>query len=141
MKSIYTLLIGITLSLVHKPIYAASAHIPFITPFTVSHLPSDSAKIASFISLNGSIVNNKVILQWQVSGNEAADQFEVERSLDGKNFSMAALVFGTDKSETDQYMFYEKANPKKAEYRVKLIGKDKQTIYSTVIEIAPATKN
>ena len=86
------------------------------------------------------LINNKVILQWLVAENETADQFEVERSSDGKSFSMAALVFGTDKSETDQYQFYEKVNPKKMLYRIKLIGKDGQATYSSVIEIAPETK-
>jgi hypothetical protein len=133
MKTIYILLISITLSLINKPIYAASTPNPFTISFTGVGDP------AKFVSLNGSIVKNKVILQWQITGNETADQFEVERSTDGKNFSMAALVFGTDKPETDQYQFYEKANPKKVLYRVKLISKDQKITYSSVIEISPET--
>jgi hypothetical protein len=138
MKTIYILLISITLSVINKRIYAADAH-PFTTPSTTSLTSTVAGDPAKFVSLNGSIVKNKVILEWQVAGNETADQFEVERSSDGKNFSMAALVFGTDKPETDQYLFYEKANPKKVLYRIKLIGKDQKITYSSVIEISPET--
>ena len=62
------------------------------------------------ISLDGTINNNKVFLNWKVEENEAVYMFEVEKSLDGKNFSTAAIVFGTDKSETEEYQFFEKAS-------------------------------
>ncbi|MBK8300124.1 MAG: hypothetical protein IPK90_06660 [Chitinophagaceae bacterium] len=50
---------------------------------------------------------------------------------------MAALVFGTDKSDTDKYQFYEKAGSQRVLYRIKLINKDRKTEYSTVVEINP----
>ena len=77
------------------------------------------------------------MLQWIVSENENAAQFEVEKSTDGKNFSMAALVFGTDKTATDNYQFYEKAGKKKVAYRIKIINKNQTIDYSSVIEIDP----
>ena len=76
-------------------------------------------------------------MNWEVGDNETADQFEVEKSTDGKNYIMAALVFGTDKSETDKYQFYEKAGSQRVLYRIKLINKDRKTEYSTVVEINP----
>lgn len=72
-----------------------------------------------------------------VNENETADRFEVEKSTDGKTFTMAGLVFGTDKSETDNYQFYEKAGNKKILYRIKMINKNQQAEYSAVIEINP----
>lgn len=98
---------------------------------------STMPKPATFISVSGSISNNKAIIDWTVGENETADKFEVEKSTDGKNFSMAALVFGTDKPATDQYQFYEKAGKVKILYRIKLINKNKETVYSTIIEINP----
>jgi hypothetical protein len=89
------------------------------------------------VSFKGSITNNKVVLQWVVKENETADQFAVEKSTDGTSFTVAALVFGTDKPQTDKYEFYEKANTKKISYRIKLINKNKKTEYSTVIQINP----
>ena len=81
---------------------------------------------AKFISLEGKIIDEKVKLIWNISENETADKFEIEKSVDGKNFSMAALVFGTDKMNSDQYQFYEKVNSGKILYRIKQINKNKE---------------
>lgn len=111
-----------------------------IAPFA-SNTPLSTTTIsvvpAKLISIAGSINNHKVVLNWVVGENETADQFEVEKSTDGKNFSLAALVFGTDKPETCNYQFYEKAGKQKILYRIKLINKNKQTEYSAVVEINP----
>jgi hypothetical protein len=103
-------------------------------------VPSAVQQPAKLISFKGSVNKNKIILQWAVKENETADQFVVEKSVDGKNFAMAALVFGSDKPETDNYEFYEKANNKKVSYRIKLISKNQETEYSSVIEINPNSK-
>jgi len=92
---------------------------------------------AKLISFDGNIRNHKVILNWVVDENETADKFEVEKSTDGKSFFMAALVFGTDKSNKGNYQFYEKAGNHKVLYRIKVINKNRQTEYSSVVEINP----
>lgn len=92
---------------------------------------------AKLISITGSIRNHIVTLHWVVGENETADKFEVEKSINGKPFTMAALVFGTDKPENDKYQFYEKAVHKKILYRIKLINKNRQAEYSAIIEINP----
>ncbi len=126
----------VALRIVYHPSPAQSAIAPFASP---SPLPTStiSTAPARLISINGSISNSKVILNWVVGGNETADQFEVEKSFDGKNFTMAALVFATDKQETDTYQFYEKAGNQKVSYRIKLINKNRKTEYSSVIDINP----
>jgi hypothetical protein len=126
----------VALRIVYHPSDAQNDLAPFASP---SPLPASTISItpAQLISINGSIRNHKVFLNWAVGENETADMFEVEKSADGKTFTMAALVFGTNKSETDCYQFYEKAGPKKLLYRIKLINKNKQAEYSAVIEINP----
>ncbi|OSZ73722.1 hypothetical protein CAP36_17100 [Chitinophagaceae bacterium IBVUCB2] len=123
------------LRLFYQPSNAQETLAPFASP---SYTSLTKAKnLPSLINFNGNITNNRVLLQWQVSENQAADQFEIEKSTDGKNFSLAALIFGTDKPETDNYWFYEKAKQSKFHYRVKMITKAKQTTYSSVIVIKP----
>lgn len=95
--------------------------------------PAHSA--VRLINFKAAVDNNKVMLQWEIADNGNAYQFEVEKSYDGRNFAMSALVFGTDKADTDHYMFYEKAGDKKVSYRIKVISKDKQAVYSEVIVI------
>ncbi|HMK26096.1 MAG TPA: hypothetical protein VK483_08710 [Chitinophagaceae bacterium] len=110
------------------------------TPFASTSPPFSSTLFiapAKLIHITGSISDHKVILNWVVAENESADKFEVEKSTDGKIFTMAALVFGTDRSETDNYQFYEKAGNKKILYRVKMINKNQEAEYSSVIELNP----
>jgi len=115
------------------PFASPVAHhsISLASPLSTSTLP------ARLLRIEGSIIDHKVILNWVVGENETADQFEVEKSTDGKNFIMAALVFGTDKRESDNYQFYEKAVNQKVSYRIKLINKNRKTEYSPVVEINP----
>ena len=126
----------VALRIIYHPSHAQSDIAPFASP---SPLPTStiSASPAGFISINGSISNNKVVLNWVVGENETADQFEVEKNHDGKNFILADLVFGTNKPETDTYQFYEKAGNQKVSYRIKLINKNRKTEYSRVVEINP----
>jgi hypothetical protein len=92
-----------------------------------------AAEPVKLISFDGIVNNNKILLNWMIGVNQYADKFEVERSTDGKNYVMVALVFGTDKNDTDQYMFYEKATAKKAMYRLKIFDKSKGVLYSNSV--------
>ena len=122
----------ISLRLVFQPANASQYSPAFRPPGT------PIINSATFISFNGTLKNHTVFLEWKVAGNETTDQFEVEKSNDGKNYSLVAFVFGTDKPLTDTYRFYEKMGGKKISYRIKLINKNKETIYSPVIKIIPA---
>ncbi len=126
----------VALRIMYHPTHAQSDIAPFASPTSFS-TTTISVTPAKLISLDGSISNHKVVLNWVVGENETADQFEVEKSTDGKNFLMAALVFGTDKPATGNYQFYEKAGNQKVLYRIKLINKNRQTEYSAVVEINP----
>ena len=126
----------VAMRIAYHPAIAQTEPAPFASP---SPLPASTISIApaKFMNISGRLINNKIILKWIIGENETAYCFEVEKSTDGKNFSMAALVFGTDKPAIDNYEFYEKAGHQKSLYRIKLINKDKQAEYSSVIEINP----
>jgi hypothetical protein len=109
--------------------YGRPALAPFSSPSTFSAQPS------KIIEFKGSLVNNKVYLQWEVDENQTADQFEIERSRDGKNFFMAALVFCTEQPRNESYKFYEKNNYTNVSYRIKLINKDHRVEYSNIVVI------
>jgi hypothetical protein len=135
MKTIFTLCLVAALSMIcHHNSSAQNSSIRFTTaPSTTSSASSQFVKIINFtVSVN----NDKVLLNWAVEQNQDANQFEVEKSANGNDFTMAALVFGTDKKETTNYKFYEKANTGKTYYRVKVILNDGSIVYTPVI--APA---
>ena len=136
MTKFIAFIIIIALRIIYHPSIAQSGIAPFASPTQLT-ASTNSFSNPRLISIEGSIRNKKVVLTWVVGQNETADQFEVEKSVDGKNFTLAALVFGTDKPETGHYLFYEKAGNKKVLYRIKIINKNHQAEYSDVIEINP----
>ncbi|MES1221818.1 MAG: hypothetical protein ABUT20_40345 [Bacteroidota bacterium] len=139
MIKILTLVIVASISLFNSPLLAGTkGSIPASCPNRFEVAAKPSAKLLEF---KGAISGKKIILKWAVAENETANLFEVQKSLDGKNFEMTALVFGTDKLDTDNYTFYEKANTQKISYRIKLVSKNKETEYSSVIEINASKTN
>ena len=99
--------------------------------------PAPKPLPASFTSFKASLKNKKVVLYWAVKENETASQFEVEKSADGVNFKLTALVFSSDKPADASYQFYEKAGNQKMTYRIKLINRNSGAEYSPVVEINP----
>ena len=84
-------------------------------------------------NLKCSIEKGRVSLEWIINNNGLVNQIEVESSSDGKNYSMAALIFSTEKNESDNYYFYEKAKTGKLFYRLKILHKDQTVLYSSVV--------
>jgi len=126
----------IALRLVYQPSAAQQNLSPFTSQLSPS--PAASPSMARFMGISAIRINNNVILKWIIGENETAWCFEVEKSADGKKFSMAALVFGTDKTGTDNYWFSEKAGHQRISYRIKYIGKDNTTEYSPVTDVSPS---
>ncbi|HJS54122.1 MAG TPA: T9SS type A sorting domain-containing protein [Chitinophagaceae bacterium] len=85
------------------------------------------------ISFTGNIKNNRAALQWRVGNNETIDQFEVQRSTDGKEFNTIGLVLASEKRGTEDYMSYETVNADQVMYRLKMIGKGNEVSYSRII--------
>ncbi len=94
---------------------------------------SVSPSTAVVNQLTCSVKKDRVLLNWTIDNNQSANQIEIEASTDGKNFAMAALVFGTDKDDTDSYAYYEKVKKAKTWYRLKIINKDGSVHYSAVV--------
>lgn len=109
--------------------------IPFTSTKPPFFYPLQEPGISKITDFNYTIQNNRVLLSWTVKANEDSDQFEVERSNDGKIFTMAALVFGTDKPDTDYYKFFEKVVSTRMYYRIKILHKDETISYSDTITV------
>ena len=136
MKTFIRLLtFGILSFFINKQVSAQTEVALFTSsPITYTISKSQPVKVLSF---QGNRTNNKVSMQWVINDNETAEQFEVERSFDGKSYSMVALVFGTDRAQTETYMFYEKNSSKKVSYRIKCIDKNQAVTYSDILVIDP----
>ena len=97
---------------------------------------SNASSPVKVISFEGNINNDKVTLQWTIDENESTDRFELEKGIDGVNFNLAALVFTSEKTGNENYMFYErfkKTNP--VYYRLKIFTKAQDINYSKILRI------
>ncbi len=120
MKRYFTLLIAGIFSLLAQTLIAQE------------NSAATTVKLTNFkVTLN----NDRVVLDWEVDGNESTSLFEVEKSADGKNFSLTALVFSSEKTEKDNYQYFEKIGKEKLQFRIKIIGKDKKISYSEIISV------
>lgn len=90
------------------------------------------------ISFQGNMnKNNKVTLNWTVADNEIANNFEIERSINGHDFATIGVVFASEKIGTENYMFYETYTAsEKVMYRLKMIDKNREVNYSKILVFA-----
>lgn len=78
--------------------------------------------------------NNKVSLQWKVADNQTASHFEVQRSSNGRDFTTIGVVFASEKTDVENYMFYETVNSTdKVMYRLIMIDKQQDASYSKIL--------
>jgi len=92
-------------------------------------------------NFQGSKNKSNVQLQWNVGMNEIANSFEVERSADGKNFSTAAFMLGSEKEGNETYSFNELNEDAKVYYRLKMVDKSDIITYSKILVFNTNGKN
>lgn len=87
------------------------------------------------ISFQGNInKQNKVTLDWKVADNETVSHFEVQRSLNGSDFTTVSVIFATEKNGTESYTYFETVNSNdKFMYRLKMIDKQQDIDFSKIL--------
>lgn len=89
-------------------------------------------------SFSGNLVNNKAQLSWAVTQNEDGDYFQLEKSADGKTFTVAAIVMNTGKAGAEAYNYTDAKFNGTAYYRLKVINKSAAVAYSKTIVLQAA---
>ena len=92
-------------------------------------------KLNSFL---GNKNKNNVQLQWNVTMNEIANEFQVERSIDGKNFETTVVMFATEKAGTEVYDYSEINESPKVYYRLKMTDESDVVSYSKILMFSSA---
>jgi len=91
----------------------------------------DLAFISNF-SVNSTNSNNR--LNWVIENNRAANGFEIEKSTDGKNFKVIAVLIATEKFGTESYTYADTAiGADKIMYRLRILIKNQHDFYSRII--------
>ena len=91
---------------------------------------------SNIVDFTGTIDNGKAKLQWRTSQNELINQFEVEKSIDGKTFETIGMVFTSEKTGLETYQFkYDDSKALNNFYRIKATSKSGKSTYSKVIRL------
>ncbi|TMI64863.1 MAG: T9SS type A sorting domain-containing protein [Bacteroidetes bacterium] len=104
----------------------------------VLFVPNVSILPVKLISFNGNMNNDNIKLNWETASNEQAGRYEIERSLDGKNFENAKMIAPTGKNGNEQYDFEEEATAAKVYYRLRVTDKSGIVTYSKILGFSKA---
>lgn len=90
---------------------------------------------AKILNFNGSVINNKNVIQWIMKDDEGISNYVIERSIDGVHFEQAGTVPPKDNRFGDGYIFTDPENISNINYyRLKLISANNSpAIYSKTI--------
>ena len=99
----------------------------------VMFAPNTSVLPVKLNNFEGNQSNGKIKLHWSVSENENAYKFELEKSLDGLNFTPSALVFSSEKSGNENYEYSEIMTSEKIFYRLRMTDKSNKVNYSKTL--------
>jgi hypothetical protein len=114
--------------------------------FNLTVMPASTLPVL-FNSFYANRRNNNVVLTWSTSMEQNNNNFEVQRSVDGSNWVVVAIVLGAGNSNSlQQYSHTDKnVTTTVAWYRIRQVDMDGRYTYSTVKtiranETTPATR-
>lgn len=91
----------------------------------------DLAFISNF-SANPTNANNRI--NWVIANNRAVNSFEVEKSTDGNDFKVIAVLLATEKFGTENYTYADTAaGADKVMYRLRILNKSQHDFYSRIV--------
>ena len=91
----------------------------------------DPAFISNFSANTNNSCNR---LTWVIASNQDINSFEVERSTNGNDFKVIAVLIATEKVGTENYAYADTATiTDKIMYRLRILGKTQHAFYSRII--------
>ena len=89
-------------------------------------------------NLTATVVNNNIVINWNVTDELASNYCEVQASKDGKNFSTIGIVLGADpKQNNNSFAFKQNLKKMKAGqvyYRVLTVAANDKASASNVVK-------
>lgn len=80
---------------------------------------------AKFLNFNGSVIDNKSTLHWAIGNDAHIKEYEVEKSIDGVNYSRAGVITQGENTQNGDYVFIDPENISNFNYyRLKLINRN-----------------
>lgn len=92
--------------------------------------------------ISGKLSGHTAIIEWNTFSEPASAHFELERSVDGRNYEMIKMAPGAGASNTVKYYNYVDnnfpSNEKVLYYRLKMVEQSGQYQFSKVITLKPS---
>jgi hypothetical protein len=127
--SSYTLKVGVIGRISGGTSRQASFYFKNFAPLTLV-LP---VKLMKFDAVAQNDINN---VQWSTSSEENANRFEVYRSLDGVNFTLAGTVKAAGYSQAlTAYSFADQKIAGNAFYKLRMVDNDDQYVWSSIVKV------
>ena len=98
-------------------------------------IPTVGVLAVRFTGFYANISMGRTEIKWSVAENESANQFEIQKSADGKNFYTSALIFSTTKKGDENYFYKDAAPEGKTYYRIKMIDNAGKVSYSNILAV------
>lgn len=93
---------------------------------------------SSISNLKATVVNNNIVINWNVTDELVSNYCEVQASKDGKTFSTIGLVLGADPSKNDNSFAFKqnlaKMKAGQVYYRVVMKGTNDKAATSTIVK-------
>jgi hypothetical protein len=94
----------------------------------------------SLYSFKAEALESNTSLIWQASTVSEVNYFEVEKSVDGRKFNKIGIVSAVN-AISDRFNYKDNQVDQSAYYRVKLVGADSKTAYSTIEKVSRGARN
>ena len=110
--------------------------VSFSSAFSQTSLTGNTA----ISNLTATVVNNNIVINWNVTDELASNYCEVQASKDGKNFSTIGIVLGADPAQSNNsFAFKQNITKMKAGhvyYRVLSVGDNFRAFASNIVKTA-----
>ncbi|MCF2502525.1 FG-GAP-like repeat-containing protein [Dyadobacter sp. CY107] len=97
-------------------------------------LANAAALPVTLVSFNANVIENQAFLEWKTSSETNSDFFEIQRSIDGKNWNAIGKITASQNTSVDQVYNFIDSNPKLGTniYRLKMVDQDGTFAYSSL---------
>jgi hypothetical protein len=121
----------------------ASQEREYATEFTCLSFASAASLPVRLLSFNGSYNNKATTLNWETENEQNFDHFEIERSSNSTNYTPIGTKASANSQARTSYQFIDDLSMVSGNvfyYRLKIMDKDGQFKYSSVIMIRKESK-
>ena len=107
----------------------------FLITFLIATQKIKAQLDLAFVSnISVSADNSMNRLSWTVANNKGATRFNVQRSVNGKDFETVAVLLPTEKFGSESYIYADTiTSPDKTMYRLEMLTRAEHTFYSRIV--------